>query len=159
VLLEESAKATPLVTPPVQLYVVAPVPLKVTDDPAQIVDEGDAVTPTVGKGFTVTANDVAALVPHELLAVTEIFPDVVPKVTVMDAESCPELMTAPEGTVHEYPVAPATALTEYVFCDAAQTVDDPVMDPGEDGVVEQSISIKSPRGALPSVLLKSTSLV
>ena len=45
-------KATPLFTPPLQVYDVAPVPLMVTDVPAHTVD-AVVVEPTVGKAFTV----------------------------------------------------------------------------------------------------------
>ena len=45
--------AVPLVTPPVQLYEEAPVPLNVTAVPAQTVDDGETVAPTVGIVLTV----------------------------------------------------------------------------------------------------------
>ena len=45
--------ATPSVTPPVQVNVLAPVPFKVTELPLQIT-EPDVVDETVGFGFTVT---------------------------------------------------------------------------------------------------------
>ena len=67
---------------------------------------------TVGFGFTVTASVRAGLVPHELFAVTEIFPDVVPNVTFIDVVFCPEFIVDPTGTVHVYPVALVTALIE-----------------------------------------------
>ena len=45
---DDGAKGTPLVTPLLQLYEVAPVPVKVTDEPAQIAVEGEADEPTIG---------------------------------------------------------------------------------------------------------------
>jgi hypothetical protein len=50
---EEGIKDMPLITPPVQLYEFAPVPLRTTDTPEQTVDDGEMVTPTTGNGFTV----------------------------------------------------------------------------------------------------------
>ena len=52
---------------------------------------------------------VGVLVAQILLAVTQIFPPVVPDVTEMDVVPCPELMVHPEGTVQLYDVAPDTA--------------------------------------------------
>jgi len=49
---------------------VAPVPLRVTDDPAHMVDDGEAVNPTVGDGFTVTPRVCSEELPHPLMAVT-----------------------------------------------------------------------------------------
>ena len=52
-----------MVTPPVQLYDEAPVPLNVTAVPAQTVDDGETAAPTVGNEFTiiVTELEVAGL--------------------------------------------------------------------------------------------------
>ena len=77
---------------------MAPVPLNVTDDPAQTVDEGEMVAPTFGYELSVTARAEAALLPHELDGVTEMFPEVDPKVTETDVLFWPELMVAPGGT-------------------------------------------------------------
>jgi hypothetical protein len=44
--------------------------------------------------------------PHELFAVTEILPLMVPTVAFIDAE--PELPLQPDGNVHIYEVAPET---------------------------------------------------
>jgi hypothetical protein len=52
VVVEEGGKETPFEMPPVQLYIVPPVPLRVTDVPAHIVDDGDAEAPTEGEGLT-----------------------------------------------------------------------------------------------------------
>lgn len=49
------------------------------------------------------------LVPHELVAVTQICPALDPKVTVSDVVPCPDTMVAPDGTLQLYEVAPATA--------------------------------------------------
>jgi hypothetical protein len=48
----------------------------------------------------------AELVLHELLAVTEMVPPLVPAVTSIDV--VPELPVHPGGKVHEYDVAPVT---------------------------------------------------
>jgi hypothetical protein len=53
VAVDATTNETPFVTPPLQLYEVAPVPLKVTDDPEHTVEAGDVIVPTVGNGFTV----------------------------------------------------------------------------------------------------------
>jgi hypothetical protein len=42
---------------------------------------------------------VAELVPQVFEAVTQMFPPVAPKVTVILVVPCPELMVAPPGTV------------------------------------------------------------
>ena len=54
----------PLVTPPVQLQLVAPVPVKVTEEPTHT-DDVFAVELTVGNAFTamVTPFDVTVVVP------------------------------------------------------------------------------------------------
>ena len=46
--------------------------------------------------------------PHELLAVTEIFPLFAPAVAVIEVEF--ELPLHPDGNVHVYDVAPFTAV-------------------------------------------------
>jgi hypothetical protein len=48
-----------------------------------------------------------ALVPQEFEAVTHIFPAEEPNVTEIEAVVCPELITAPAGTVQLKDVAPA----------------------------------------------------
>lgn len=52
-LVDGGVNATLFVTPPVHVYVVAPVPDNVTGVPAQTVVPGVAVDETVGSGFTV----------------------------------------------------------------------------------------------------------
>ena len=52
------------------------------------------------------------LFPQLLPAVTQIFPDVLPNVTVIDVLPCPAVMTDPVGAVHVYEVAPLTAEME-----------------------------------------------
>ena len=78
------------------------VAVKVTLSPAHIeLALADMVTLAVGgTAFTVTAVQLAVLVPQLLLAVTHIFPDVVPKVTVMEVVPCPAVIEAPGGAVH-----------------------------------------------------------
>ena len=69
-MVDDSANATPLVTPPLQLYVVPPVPLKVTDDPEPIVEPGEAIAPTAGNAFTVTVIVLVLLQPLAPVPVT-----------------------------------------------------------------------------------------
>ena len=66
--------------------------------------------------------------PHELFAVTEIFPLVAPGVAVIDVE--PELPLQPDGKVHVYDVAPVTAAMLYVCETPWHTVVVPVIAPG-----------------------------
>jgi hypothetical protein len=54
-----------------------------------------------GNWCTVTASVCAALLPQALFAVTEIFPEEVPKVTLMLVVPLPELIVEPPGTVQE----------------------------------------------------------
>ena len=68
--MEAGENDTPFVTPPVQLYVVAPVPLNVTDVPEHIVSFGELVEPTVGKGFTVIVIVFVPVHPWALVPVT-----------------------------------------------------------------------------------------
>ena len=55
-----------------------------------------------GAGLTVTGRVCAALVPHELVAVTVMFPfcPALPAVTVIDVVPAPEVTNHPVGTVH-----------------------------------------------------------
>ena len=55
-----------------------------------------------GTAFTVTAKVLAALVPHELVAVTETFPFCpdAPTVTVIEFVPVPAVIDQPVGTVH-----------------------------------------------------------
>lgn len=73
-------KEKPFVIPPVQEYVVAPVPLNVTVVPAHTDVDGAAVAPTVGArfGLIVTERDDAVPLPQELTGVTVMFPELEP---------------------------------------------------------------------------------
>jgi hypothetical protein len=46
-----------------------------------------------------TAKVLAALVPQALVAVTLIFPELAPKVAVIEVVPCPTVMVAPDGAV------------------------------------------------------------
>ena len=70
--------------------------------------------------------------PHELFAVTEIFPLFAPGVAVIDVE--PELPLHPDGNVHVYDVAPDTAVILYVWEVPWHTAVVPVIAPGCAGV-------------------------
>jgi hypothetical protein len=63
-------KGTPFVIPPDQVYEFAPDPLRVTVDPAQTVEEGRAVDPTVGIWFTVMVAVVLFVHPFAPVPVT-----------------------------------------------------------------------------------------
>ena len=85
------------------------------------IDSENTVPEEVG-GIKVKGNDGEALpVPQALMAETVILPDVaeVEKSTVMLFVFAPEVMVDPAGNDQLYPVAPATAATEYVtpLCD------------------------------------------
>lgn len=68
--------------------------------PAQTVSGPVMLPGGAGGGEITIVKQVAVLVPHEFDAVTQIFPPVAPKVTVMLVVPCPELIVAPDGTVH-----------------------------------------------------------
>jgi hypothetical protein len=54
---------------------------------------------TAGAVFIVKAKLAALEVPHVFVAVTEIFPEVEPIVTVAEVVPCPDVIVAPAGTV------------------------------------------------------------
>jgi hypothetical protein len=62
VVVDTGTNATLSVTPPLQVYEIAPVPFNVMLDPAQTVVPGDAVEETVGSGLTVIV--VVAVFTH-----------------------------------------------------------------------------------------------
>ena len=63
-----------------------------------------------GGGAIFIVRQVEELVPQLLDAVTQIVPPVAPKVTEILVVPCPEFIVEPDGAVHVYEVAPATAL-------------------------------------------------
>jgi hypothetical protein len=70
----------------------------VLDEPWQT-GVAPVITPGwTGVGVTATLSVLAVLVPHELLAVTEIVPPVAPAVAVIDVDV--ELPLHPDGKVH-----------------------------------------------------------
>jgi hypothetical protein len=63
--------------------------------------EGPEIGPgTAGTEPGVTALQVKTLQPQPLHALTQIFPEVLPAITVMFVVPCPELIVQPLGTVH-----------------------------------------------------------
>ena len=62
----------------------------------------------VGNGLTTMALQLVELVPQLLPAVTQILPEELPKVTIIEVVPCPDDIDAPDGTVHVYEVAPVT---------------------------------------------------
>jgi hypothetical protein len=69
----------------------------------------------VGAGLTEMAFIELLPLPHEFVPITDTFPDVVPRVTVMLLVLAPEVIVDPVGTVQIYPVALAIGGTEYTF--------------------------------------------
>jgi len=67
---------------------------------------------TAGTGVTIIACEEATLEPQVLSAVTPILPADAAKSTVIEVAPVPEVMVAPPGTVHVYPVANGTAEME-----------------------------------------------
>ncbi len=64
-------------------------------------DAGPEIGPgTAGMEPGVTALQVNTLQPHPLHALTQIFPEVLPAITVMFVVPCPEVIVQPLGTVH-----------------------------------------------------------
>ena len=106
-------------------------------------------------GDTVTAFEAAAVVPHAFPAVTVIFPfcPADPAVTVIELVPAPAVIVQPDGTVHVYVVALATAAIEYVcpvtpgHCAAV-----PVIVPGVDGVPFPTVTATVDGELVPHVL-------
>jgi hypothetical protein len=67
VFVDGGVNATPFVTPPDHVYVTAPPPFSVTEEPLQIEVPGEAEAVTVGVGFTVIV--VVAVFVHPLTSV------------------------------------------------------------------------------------------
>ena len=76
----------------------------------------------------VTANVLAALLPHEFTATTEMLPEPEPAVVVIDVVV--DVPLHPDGNVHVYDVAPGTAEMRYVFDEPSQTLAFPEIVPG-----------------------------
>lgn len=87
--------------------------VNVTDVPAQIVVWLVLAT-TLGVTLVVTVTAVLLVVPlpHVFVGVTVTFPPTVPKVTVIEFVFEPDVIVAPVGIVHVYPVAPETVAIE-----------------------------------------------
>jgi hypothetical protein len=91
--------------------------------------------------------------PQELFAVTVIFPLV--ELTVTEILLVVDVPVQPPGNVHVYDVAPATAVTEYVFVVPEQIVVVPEIVPGVVGIVFTVIA-KVCAVEFPQVLLAVT---
>jgi hypothetical protein len=63
-----------------------------------------------GMGLILNACIFVGLFPALLTAITEMLPPVEPTVTVIETPILDELIAHPEGTDHEYDVAPLTAV-------------------------------------------------
>jgi hypothetical protein len=86
---------------------------------------------------TVTANELARLVPQLFPAVTEIFPfcPALPVVAWIDMVPFPDVIVHPPGTVHVYVVAFGTAVMLYAwFVNPGHCAAVPVIAPGVAGV-------------------------
>lgn len=66
VLLIVGTKATPLFIPPDQLYIDAPDPVRVTDVPEQIVEDGDTLILRFGRALTVIVTVLALEQPFDV---------------------------------------------------------------------------------------------
>lgn len=86
-----------------------------------------------GGGARLSVMHVEELLPQLFVALTQIFPVVVPKVTEILVVPCPEFIVVPAGTVQVYEVAPGTAEIEYVSVCPGQTASVPEIDPGAAG--------------------------
>jgi hypothetical protein len=120
----------------VQVYDVAPATAVIEYVfivPLQMVAVPEIVPGVAGIVFTITANVCAGELPQVLFAVTVIFPLV--ELVVVLIEFVVEVPVHPPGKVQVYDVAPATAVTLYVFDDPEQTDIFPEILPGIAGVV------------------------
>ena len=110
-------------------------------------------------GLTITAKLFDALVPHELVADTVMFPfcPALPVVTVIEFDVPPAVMLHPVGTVQLYDVALATAVIEYVcpvrpgHCGVV-----PVIVPGVAGVPGLTVTAKLFDALVPHELVAVT---
>jgi len=99
--------------------------------PEQIVDVPEIAPGAAGAAFTVMVCVEADELPQTLLAVTIIFPLLA--LAVAAIELVVDVPLHPEGSVHVYEVAPATAATLYVLLLPEQMVVVPEIVPGVDG--------------------------
>lgn len=100
-------------------------------EPEQTIVLPEILPGVAGVVFTVTIRVCAGELPQELFAVTVIFPLVALAVVLI--EFVVDVPLQPPGSVHVYDVAPATAVTEYVFEEPEQMVALPEILPGVAG--------------------------
>ena len=79
---------------------LAPLAVSVVELPEQMV-VFVGLTDITGGGTGLTEKQLAALVPQALDAVTQIFPELSPKLTESVLVPWPDKIVAPAGTVHE----------------------------------------------------------
>jgi hypothetical protein len=92
-----------------------------------------------GDAVTVMCSVAAELLPHELTAVTFIFPETL--IVFIEMESVDDDPAQPPGNVQEYEVAPLTGTVLYIEEPPEQTVESPNMETGALGALLIAIAI------------------
>jgi len=114
--------------------------LYVFEEPEQIGVFPVIVPGVAGVILTVIGKVAIVPFPQAFVGVTVISPDVEPIVTVMEFVFVPAVIVAPVGIVQVYPVAPDTAVIEYILpVVPEQTVPLPEILPAALGVVDTVI--------------------
>ena len=110
-----------------------------SEAPSHITTSPEITPGCEGSVVTETGTLRTVLLPHALLAVTDIEPDVAPGVVVMVFDC--DVPVHPDGNVHVYDVAFATLAIEYVFPDPSQVDVLPAIVPGCEGTDETETAI------------------